>query len=651
MYSAYQDREELEDNLYQEDGDSDESEANSELEFHLYSQLHYSSNAGELDELEPGAEEENNRQESQQGGVLEKTTDKDPELRCTKQSNPTSSADDHLKTKKDAKKKKGKIEPKSPKLSSSRFEEVIVIDSSPDVISISDNNSDDEDDASVCTQKAKGSQMLQTSTPAQQVEETNSQKRKGSLFVPVAVLSSSSESSESESESEPLDSSDVDDLENWMILGQARQDGDQSISLNVEGGSCSSSSTDADEEDEKEEGSWIVSEKDKEAQIFNKGQGPTIVVHRMSNRYYTGKNVHCRNCNKKGHLSKNCPHPKKVTPCFLCGSMGHQAITCPNKHCNNCGQPGHLSRCCSERSYWHKQCHRCSMRGHFFDDCPEIWRQYHITTKKGPPVKQPGGDSDQPAAYCYNCSKKGHLGYECTKRRMFSGVFPSYPFICHYDTVKDINRRLHRMKIKANDMGRIGNLSSGSPALPTPGPQRKKQKINHQNASPDPKNTSHQNPNSYRPSPNHIIFNVDDFNDDTPKTKMAKQPKSGGSAKPWKPKRAVPTTRDPVPLSKLVIDEADDFPRGGGPQGNQEEKMRKKKKGCRTKQVNSSIADHVFRTGGEQSQDSKSSKKNQTGEKKRQKGRSNKTAKKQLHGATYSEEDNLFLIKQRKRSR
>uniref|UniRef100_A0A087Y0X9 Zinc finger CCHC domain-containing protein 7 n=1 Tax=Poecilia formosa TaxID=48698 RepID=A0A087Y0X9_POEFO len=510
MYSAYQDREELEDNLYQEDGDSDESEANSELEFHLYSQLHYSSNS------------------------------------------------------EDAKKKKSKIEPKISKLSSSRFEEVIVIDSSPDVISISDNDSDDEDDASVCALKAKGSLTLQTSTPAQQVEEIKSQKRKGSLFVPVAVVSSSSESSESASESEPLDSSDVDDLENWMILGQGRQDEDQSISLNVEGVSYSSS-TAVYVCLRGEEGKWIVSEKDKEAQIFNKGQGPRIAVHRMSNRYYTGKNIQCRNCNKTGHLSKSCPHPKKVTPCFLCGSMGHQAITCPNKHCNNCGQPGHLSRFCSERSYWHKQCHRCSMRGHFCDDCPEIWRQYHITTKKGPPVKQPGGDGHQSAAYCYNCSKKGHLGYECTKQRMFSGVFPSYPFISHYDTVKDINRRLHKMKIKANvflDMGRNSYLSSGSPAPSTPGPQRKKQKINHQNASPHSKNTPHRILNSYRPSPNHIIFSVDDFNDATPKTKTAKQPKSGGSAKP---------------------------------------------------------SDHVFRTGGEQSQDSKSSKKKQTGKKKRQK--------------------------------
>ncbi|KAK5621563.1 hypothetical protein CRENBAI_001617 [Crenichthys baileyi] len=245
MYSAYQDREELEDDLYQEDDDSGVSDANSELEFHLYSQLHYSSNAGEMEELEAGAEEEYNGQETQQSNVLEKTTDGDPELKCTKQSKPTPSTNDHLKSKKVAKKKKGKIKPKDPKFSSSHLEEVIVIDSSPDIISVSDNDTaDDDDDFSVCALKGQGSRQLQTSTPAQQ----KSQKRKRSPFVPVAVLSSSSESSEPQSDSESSDSSnssDLDDLENWMILGQGKQDGDQSISLNVEGGSCShSSSTD-----------------------------------------------------------------------------------------------------------------------------------------------------------------------------------------------------------------------------------------------------------------------------------------------------------------------------------------------------------------------------------------------------------------------
>ena len=61
--------------------------------------------------------------------------------------------------------------------------------------------------------------------------------------MPVTVLSSSSDSdsedSESKSGSDSSDSSDSDNLENWMILGQGQQDGDQTISLNLEGGSDS----------------------------------------------------------------------------------------------------------------------------------------------------------------------------------------------------------------------------------------------------------------------------------------------------------------------------------------------------------------------------------------------------------------------------
>lgn len=59
-------------------------------------------------------------------------------------------------------------------------------------------------------------------------------------MTPVSVDSSSSESDSEESESrlwspDSSDSSDSDDLENWMILGRGNQDGDQSISLNLEG--------------------------------------------------------------------------------------------------------------------------------------------------------------------------------------------------------------------------------------------------------------------------------------------------------------------------------------------------------------------------------------------------------------------------------
>uniref|UniRef100_H3CFQ2 Zinc finger CCHC domain-containing protein 7 n=1 Tax=Tetraodon nigroviridis TaxID=99883 RepID=H3CFQ2_TETNG len=306
------------------------SEVNSELEFHLYSQLHYSSNAGEVAELVDAVEEAGSQGPQQPEQALPFP-----------------------------------------------FEEVIVIDSSPEVISVSDDDSS-SDDTGVCGLKGQRSEWRQTSTPAQQ----GTQKSIRALGTPLSVDSSSSESDSEESESklcspDSSDSSDSDDLENWMILGRGNQDGDQSISLNLEGKLHSNAEylniRGRDPEN------WLVSNKDKEAQIYNKDKDARATVHQVSNRYYTSKNVQCRNCNVYGHLSKNCPAPKKLVPCFLCGTHGHLATQCPNRHCNNCGLPGHLYDSCTERAYWHKVCHRCKMTGHFFDVCPEIWRQYHTT--------------------------------------------------------------------------------------------------------------------------------------------------------------------------------------------------------------------------------------------------------------------------------
>lgn len=54
-------------------------------------------------------------------------------------------------------------------------------------------------------------------------------------------------------------------------------------------------------------------------------------MQRLSNRYYTAKNVQCRNCNKNGHLSKNCPEPKVSTPRWRCEKKCKWFLKAP--HC------------------------------------------------------------------------------------------------------------------------------------------------------------------------------------------------------------------------------------------------------------------------------------------------------------------------------
>lgn len=399
-----------------------------------------------------------------------------------------------------------------------------------------------------------------------------------------------------------------------MILGRGNQDGDQLISLNVEGGSHRD--TDANMQDN----SWLVTERDKEAQICNTKRGPRAAARRWSNRYYTDKDVHCRNCDKVGHLSKNCPYPKKVSTCFLCGTPGHLSSQCPNKHCNNCGLPGHLFSSCTERAYWKKQCHRCNKTGHFFDACPEIWRQYHITTKSGPPVKPQGSRDGRSPACCYNCSKKGHFGHACTRQRMFNGVYPNTPFINTYDTVKEINSREYRMRLKIKELKENGMLSTQPNTPVTPGPPRKKRKIGNQKNSHTPRQSpSHQTPRktptNRTANSSHIFFGSGDAAATIKKFKHKQEDTSRG-AKPWKPKRPVPTSRNPTP-SKLLLDEADDFPRGGrtGPSTQM-----KRKRGLL--------------------KDDKKSRRNQAN-KARRKPSLNK----------YPSDENLFIIKQRRRKR
>ncbi|XP_043099656.1 LOW QUALITY PROTEIN: zinc finger CCHC domain-containing protein 7 [Puntigrus tetrazona] len=562
MFSGFQKWDDYEDELYQDDEDSSLSDTNSELEFQLYSQLHYSAEIQE-----------------------------DPEDSREVQSSvpPTRTQQKPL--------------PPAPPV------DVIVIDSGTDAITVSDNT---EDDDSVCNRKGQSSSKLwnrKLQTHSLLSPSLPQVQARRSSPVDVVVLNSDSDDS---SESVPpfvedLDS-DSDGTENWMILGLDKQDGDQNIQLNL--------SVEEHANDEENKQIWAVSKKDKEAQIFNKG----FSRRRLSGRYYAEKSITCHNCKKSGHLSKNCPTPKKVPCCSLCGVQGHVLRICPNRYCSNCSLPGHISDNCLEKAYWHKRCHRCDMTGHFSDACPEIWRQYHITTTKGPLCKASDPEASRKPAYCYNCSMKGHFGHECTRRRMYNGTYPTLPFISRYDTKDHFHFREIRIEKQARELERAGLLSPDrAVVIHTPQPPKKKQKTSHKQ-SPYPY-SAHSN-NQYTPkrriahTPKHTHFNVQkNHGKHTPKFNEAK-----------KKKKVKSKTQSEV----IVIDEDADFPRGC------------KKSLHKTRDVSSANVKPKKFFGKE-----KNNKKDKITKKKERKWqkRERKAAK---DSSMYPSDENLFLIKQRK---
>ncbi|XP_066515748.1 zinc finger CCHC domain-containing protein 7 [Hoplias malabaricus] len=578
MFSGYQEREEYEDQLYcEEDEDiSSLSEPDSELEFQLYSQLHYSAEDQE-EHADPGSS-----QERPQKATAE-SAQRDPTI-----------------------------------------PEVIVIDS--DAILISDAPETEE---SVCTTKGQKSRDRNQRSGKKLGHHSLMCPPQRKAPVEVVIVESGDSSDDSESilpfVADFDSDSDSDGLESWMILGRGREEGDQDIQLNVSGKHSSG------QQDFLLAGeglqSWAVSEKDKEAQIYNKGAGQ----RRWSNRYYTEKTITCRSCKKLGHLSKNCPSPKKLPCCSLCGVQGHFVKTCPNRHCSNCSLPGHTYDDCLEKVYWHKRCHRCGMIGHFFDACPDIWRQYHITTTVGPPVKGPLPNACRTPAYCYNCSKQGHFGHECMEKRMFNGTYPTQPFVACYDDQSDFRRLEHRINKQAQGLQEAGLLDMPEDAVYTPQPPRKKQKH-------DPKSTLFPFTPTGRPPKKRIAHSpkhphppqsTPKVNSNKPTKKTTPLPQLEG-----KKKNKNKNNKNKKKIKNgdmVVIDVDDDFPRGFQRSPHSRAAFNPRFEGGQTPTM-------LF---GSSRMSEKSNKK---------KNKIKKWARKAGNDHQASDE-NLFLIKQRKRSR
>ena len=86
-----------------------------------------------------------------------------------------------------------------------------------------------------------------------------------------------------------------------------------------------------------------------------------------------GGTVKCYNCQKVGHMSRDCPEERRAFKCFLCGEDGHSSGRCPNNPkgsgCFHCGALGHLSRDC--KTVGANACFRCGKQGHMSSQCKE----------------------------------------------------------------------------------------------------------------------------------------------------------------------------------------------------------------------------------------------------------------------------------------
>ncbi|XP_061490625.1 LOW QUALITY PROTEIN: zinc finger CCHC domain-containing protein 7 [Rhineura floridana] len=463
MLGGYDDREAFEDDIYCEESSS-EASIDSEVEFHLYSQVHYAQGSEDV-----------NGEENEAFGSEERQS---------------------LVSKQDKK---------------TNF--IIISDSSPDIITLSDTPDEDSIYKSklqklttpespvpgrtynltefISPKPARDSSQITLNSKRQTPEMSRVKKRTNEKLISfhrdvrmIHKILVIEDSSSDENVDVASIASESDNVESWMLLGGARDDKDDNILLNLEGcgtsageecclvfiflqihsltndpstvgflsRQCDSSFNGSLVEANGEGGAdWTISDKDLEAQVRN------YVTVRCNNRYYMpDKNVTCRNCDKRGHLSKNCPTPKKLPPCCLCAQRGHLQNSCPARFCLNCCLPGHYSRECLERTYWKKRCNRCDMRGHYVDACPEMWRQYHLTTKPGPLKRARTSSEHSALIYCYNCAEKGHYGYECSERRMFGGTFPTSPFIYYYDNEYDIKRITQRAKKKVQELQEAG---------------------------------------------------------------------------------------------------------------------------------------------------------------------------------------------------
>jgi len=128
-------------------------------------------------------------------------------------------------------------------------------------------------------------------------------------------------------------------------------------------------------------------------------------------------NVRCSNCHRDGHQRYDCPVPRKIPCCYICGKKGHIESRCPQKICLTCGKQQNTFRKTCEycRVLYCTMCHSI---GHESMECPDLWRRYHQTTDMSSVPQNPDNVMKPPGLlHCCNCTKRGHESSMCKEYR------------------------------------------------------------------------------------------------------------------------------------------------------------------------------------------------------------------------------------------
>ncbi|KAK9727077.1 hypothetical protein RND81_05G256800 [Saponaria officinalis] len=152
----------------------------------------------------------------------------------------------------------------------------------------------------------------------------------------------------------------------------------------------------------------------------------------------------CFNCGEEGHSAVNCTSARRKKPCFVCGSLEHEAKQCQKgQDCFICKGQGHRAKDCPQKmkrcSLASELCLKCGAYGHMMFSCNSDYSpddlkdiQCYVCKRYGHLCCANYFDALASEASCFKCGHPGHHGQDCrgSKGETSAGGTPSSCFKC-----------------------------------------------------------------------------------------------------------------------------------------------------------------------------------------------------------------------------